>query len=39
MLGVLLATEATRNFKTIKDTVITPLETEASCGMLMILGF
>lgn len=31
MLGVLLATEATRNFKTIKDTVITPLETEASC--------
>lgn len=31
MLGILLAVESTRDFKTVKDTVITPLETEASC--------
>ncbi len=30
-LGVLLAVEATRELQTLEDTVITPLETEASC--------
>lgn len=31
LLGVLLAVEATKDFKTIKDTVITPLDAEAEC--------